>query len=83
MLDAETLSNDSTSGTLALYATDLVVPSDGVQMSKIVSTDEGRIFMVGDDGRLYELEYHVWRQKEYQKKTSTYSYGMKLLIATE
>lgn len=44
---------------ISLFFTDLAIPSDGVQMSQITGTDDGRIFMVGDDGRVYELEYHV------------------------
>ena len=32
-------------------------PSDDVLMTTITSTPEGRIFLGGNDGHLYELEY--------------------------
>jgi hypothetical protein len=35
----------------------LSVPSDNVNMLKIVGMKNGRIFMCGKDGSLYELEY--------------------------
>ncbi|TFK41242.1 nucleoporin [Crucibulum laeve] len=42
---------------IKLYATDLTVPSD-VEMSSVIGTEEGRIFMCGSqDGNLYELHY--------------------------
>lgn len=47
------------SNELSLFGTNLVVSSDGVQMSHITGTDEGRIFVVGDDARLYEVDYKV------------------------
>ncbi|KAI9322646.1 Nup133 N terminal like-domain-containing protein [Dichotomocladium elegans] len=43
---------------ISLYATDLVVPSDGMQITQITGTDDGRIFLLGD-GRVYELEYSM------------------------
>ncbi|OMO93980.1 Nucleoporin protein [Corchorus olitorius] len=33
------------------------IPSDGVTMTCIISTDKGRIFMAGLDGHIYELHY--------------------------
>ncbi|XVE85482.1 hypothetical protein DITRI_Ditri17bG0094000 [Diplodiscus trichospermus] len=33
------------------------IPSDGVTMTCITSTDKGRIFMAGRDGHVYELHY--------------------------
>jgi nuclear pore complex protein Nup155 len=35
------------------------IPSDSVNMLKIVGTPQGRIFMCGRDGNLYELQYQV------------------------
>jgi hypothetical protein len=32
--------------------------SDNIVMTKIVSTQNGRIFMIGNDNKLYELDYH-------------------------
>ncbi|KAL1748480.1 Non-repetitive/WGA-negative nucleoporin C-terminal-domain-containing protein [Schizophyllum fasciatum] len=43
---------------LSMYATDLSVSTDEVQMTSVVGTNDGRIFMCGaDDGNLYELHY--------------------------
>ncbi|TRM60230.1 Non-repetitive/WGA-negative nucleoporin C-terminal-domain-containing protein [Schizophyllum amplum] len=43
---------------LNMYATDLSVATDEVQMTSVVGTNDGRIFMCGaDDGNLYELHY--------------------------
>ena len=46
-------------GELTLYVTQMSVPSDNVSMTSIVGTDNGRIFMCGNDGHLYELIYQV------------------------
>jgi len=35
------------------------VPSDNVHMLKIIGTPEGRIFMCGKDGNVYELHYQA------------------------
>ncbi|OZJ03036.1 hypothetical protein BZG36_03265 [Bifiguratus adelaidae] len=42
---------------LSLFVTQLSVPSDDVSMTNIVGTADGRIFMCGDDGHLYEVTY--------------------------
>lgn len=42
-----------------VYATEMVAPADNVLMSTIVGTDEGRIFMVGKNGNVYEFVYNV------------------------
>ncbi|KAI8368163.1 Non-repetitive/WGA-negative nucleoporin C-terminal-domain-containing protein [Radiomyces spectabilis] len=42
---------------VTLFATDMSVSSDDVQLGQIAGTDDGRIFMVGDNGHLYELDY--------------------------
>lgn len=42
---------------ISMYATDMSVPTD-VEMSSVVGTPQGRIFMAGSqDGCLYELHY--------------------------
>lgn len=42
---------------IKLYATDMTIPAD-VEMTSVVGTEEGRIFMCGvQDGCLYELHY--------------------------
>lgn len=42
---------------MVLQPTDLSVPSDEVNMLQVVGTPQGRIFMGGFDGNLYELDY--------------------------
>ncbi|KAJ3057345.1 hypothetical protein HK097_008439 [Rhizophlyctis rosea] len=42
---------------LILYKTDLAIAADNVSMVQIEGTEEGRIFMVGHNGQLYELAY--------------------------
>lgn len=42
---------------IKLYATDLTISTD-VEMTSVIGTNEGRIFMCGaQDGNLYELHY--------------------------
>ncbi|KAF8898825.1 nucleoporin [Infundibulicybe gibba] len=61
--------NSRTHKEIKLYATDLSVPSD-VEMTSVVGTQEGRIFMCGSqDGNLYELHYQekeAWFGKRVQ-----------------
>ncbi|CAN4113008.1 unnamed protein product [Withania somnifera] len=45
---------------------DYTIPSDGVTMTCISSTDRGRIFLAGRDGHIYELQYStgsVWQKR--------------------
>ncbi|ORY42767.1 nucleoporin-domain-containing protein [Rhizoclosmatium globosum] len=42
---------------LNLYRTDITIASDNVSMTSIVGSSNGRIFMCGSNGRLYELQY--------------------------
>jgi len=35
------------------------IPSDNVSMTSIIGTSNGRIFMCGNNGDLYELQYQV------------------------
>lgn len=54
---------------IKLYATDLVISTD-IEMSSVIGTSEGRIFMCGrQDGNLYELHYQAnesWFGKRIQ-----------------
>jgi nuclear pore complex protein Nup155 len=52
---------------IRLQHTKYAIPSDEVTMIKIVSTQNGRIFMGGNDGNLYELIY-----ENHQDSWSTY-----------
>lgn len=45
--------------TICLYATNMTMPADDEQMEQIGGTDDGRIFTVGKDGCVYEIEYYV------------------------
>lgn len=42
---------------LVLHSTKFSVTTDNITVTKIVSTNEGRIFMSGNDGNVYELHY--------------------------
>lgn len=54
------LSRDTATGELKMYDTDMVVETDGNEMTSIVGTTDGRVFMTGiDDGCLYELLYQA------------------------
>lgn len=44
---------------ITLYATDLSIPTDGIAMTDVVSMPDGRTFMVGSDGCLYEMQYRA------------------------
>ncbi|GAM24554.1 hypothetical protein SAMD00019534_077290 [Acytostelium subglobosum LB1] len=44
-------------GKFELITTPLVVPTDSVIINDIVGTDDGRIFVGGQDGNLYEIAY--------------------------
>jgi len=44
---------------LTLYLTHMSIPSDNVSMTSIVGTSNGRIFMCGNNGHVYELQYQV------------------------
>ncbi|TPX65334.1 hypothetical protein SpCBS45565_g05248 [Spizellomyces sp. 'palustris'] len=47
------------SSPMTIYNTDLTLSADGLTMTDIVGTDQGRIFMRGGDGHLYELQYQA------------------------
>ena len=54
------LSRDVATGELKMYDTDMVVETDGNEMTSVVGTTDGRVFMTGiDDGCLYELLYQA------------------------
>ncbi|KAI8614737.1 Non-repetitive/WGA-negative nucleoporin C-terminal-domain-containing protein [Chytriomyces sp. MP71] len=44
---------------LNLYRTDIAIASDNVSMTSITGSKDGRIFMCGSNGRLYELQYQA------------------------
>ena len=49
----------STTSNYELCVTPLLVSSDDVAIIQIQSSPEGRVFMCGSDGDIYELEYQV------------------------
>lgn len=51
------LCNVNKDGQLKLVPTAYSLPSDNVTMLKIVGSLSGRIFMAGNDGNIYELDY--------------------------
>lgn len=48
---------DSACKNMKLVPTSYSMPSDNVAMVKVVGTQAGRIFMAGNDGNVYELDY--------------------------
>ena len=46
-------------GPLSLFATQISVPTDNVTMTQILGLDNSRIFMTGNNGIVYELQYQV------------------------
>ncbi|KAI9352014.1 Non-repetitive/WGA-negative nucleoporin C-terminal-domain-containing protein [Obelidium mucronatum] len=64
---------------LNLYRTDITIASDNVSMTSIIGSNNGRIFMCGSNGRLYELQYQAedgWFTRKCRKidlTTTTYS----------
>ncbi|KAJ2869104.1 hypothetical protein GGH93_006264 [Coemansia aciculifera] len=65
-------------GEVTLFATQISVPADGVAMTSICGTSDGRVFMSGNDGSLYEFAYQSedgWLTKKAKKinLTSTFT----------
>lgn len=49
-----------TNGEMKLYETDITISTDAVEMTSVVGSKQGRIFMLGlQDGCLYELTYQA------------------------
>jgi nuclear pore complex protein Nup155 len=46
-------------GMMSIYRTEMIVSSDNINMTQIVGTKTGRIFMRGSNGHMYELVYQV------------------------
>jgi nuclear pore complex protein Nup155 len=55
---------------LSLIRTKFVIPSDWVSFISITSTKTGRIFLGGQDGNLYELDYDLLVQAHYAANDS-------------
>ncbi|KAJ3356583.1 hypothetical protein HDU91_005527, partial [Kappamyces sp. JEL0680] len=61
---------DAPRGALSIYPTDMTCHADNVNMSSIVGTRHGRIFMRGNDGHLFELLYQAqdgWFTRKVRK----------------
>eukprot|EP00698_Gefionella_okellyi_P004934 TRINITY_DN14557_c0_g1_i1.p1 TRINITY_DN14557_c0_g1~~TRINITY_DN14557_c0_g1_i1.p1 ORF type:complete len:1315 (+),score=335.24 TRINITY_DN14557_c0_g1_i1:93-4037(+) len=55
---------------MILYPTNMTLPTDNINMLKIAGTDNGRVFMCGRDGNLYELLYQPedgWIRRKCRK----------------
>jgi hypothetical protein len=66
--------NDHNLITFKIRTAHLAIPSDNVNMIKVVGTDTGRIFMSGKDGNLYELQYQAedgWFRRKCRKVNHT------------
>lgn len=69
-------SGDSLQGDLKLNPTKFAVPTDNVNMLKVVGTNNGRVFMTGRDGSLNELLYQPeegWFSRKCRKLNHTAS----------
>jgi len=53
------LSNSLYSNSLELRHSKITAPTDGIPMRAVKGTDDGRVFLAGNDGTLYELEYEA------------------------
>ncbi|KAJ2777581.1 hypothetical protein GGI15_004458, partial [Coemansia interrupta] len=61
-------------GEVTLYATQISVAADGVSMTSIAGTQDGRVFMAGNDGALYEFAYQAedgWMTRRARKVNLT------------
>jgi nuclear pore complex protein Nup155 len=60
---------------LNVYATDLTIPSDEINVEKVVGTDSGRVFLTSATD-VYELYYQVCllnkKKKERKRKISSF-----------
>ncbi|KAJ3041769.1 hypothetical protein HDV00_008659 [Rhizophlyctis rosea] len=55
---------------IQIYQTDFSIAADNVNMFQIEGTEEGRIFMAGHNGQLYELQYQSdegWFSRKIRK----------------
>lgn len=70
-------------GKLTLYRTDLSIASDQVNMISVAGTDQGRVFMVGNDGNLHELQYQPeegWFTRKIRKLNHSSSSLARLIV---
>lgn len=77
VLVAVAISNIGGHEELNLLPTNYSVSSDSVNMLKIAGTKNGRIFMCGQDGCLYELTYEAeegWVRKKCRKLNHSQSF---------
>ncbi|RCH87251.1 hypothetical protein CU098_000350, partial [Rhizopus stolonifer] len=68
---------------LEVFATDMITSSSGVNINAIVGTEQGRIFMLGDDGNVWELDYRSqegWFTGKCTKKIHTPGSGLSFLF---
>jgi nuclear pore complex protein Nup155 len=68
--------NSGAQGDLKLTPTKFAVPTDNVNMLKVIGTSKGRIFMTGRDGSLNELMYQPedgWFSRKCRKLNHTSS----------
>ncbi len=64
-------------GQLTLYQTQMTTPAEGVSMTSIVGADNGRIFMGGSNGNIYELAYQS-QEGWFSRKCSKINHSSRL-----
>ncbi|KAI7888861.1 Nup133 N terminal like-domain-containing protein [Mucor mucedo] len=70
---------------LKVFQTDLNTTASGVNMKVIVGTNKGRVFMLGNDGNVWELDYRsdeTWFTGKCSKKLHTTSSPLSFIIPT-
>lgn len=70
---------------LRVFETGMSTTTSGVNMKTIIGTKFGRIFMLGNDGNIWELDYRqeeTWFQGKCTKKLHTSGSAFSFLIAT-
>ncbi|OBZ89569.1 hypothetical protein A0J61_02381 [Choanephora cucurbitarum] len=70
---------------LRVHKTDMTTNTAGVNMISIVGTQQGRIFMLGDDGYVWELDYRpkeTWFSSKCTKKLHSTGNNLYFLIGS-
>ncbi|KAG9121064.1 hypothetical protein FRC07_003123, partial [Ceratobasidium sp. 392] len=69
-LQVQIIGVEITNGDMKLYETDITLSTDAVEMKSVVSSKQGRIFMIGhQNGCLYELTYQA-AESWFSKKSA-------------
>mmetsp|Transcript_14798 Transcript_14798/g.34244 ORF Transcript_14798/g.34244 Transcript_14798/m.34244 type:complete len:1911 (+) Transcript_14798:203-5935(+) len=73
--DANSGNNGSSSSPWMVVPTKFIVPSDWISFLCVTSTKDGRIFLGGQDGNVYELDYDLLVKRQQQDAQTSRSSG--------